>query len=74
MQSLSDKPYSTADVQQTMDSALMTLRPKSSSNSFIYKEIKQQIAIVKTQITAHIPVPSLAPLVDMSDGLTPTTI
>jgi hypothetical protein len=72
-QTLADSPYSTTDLQQTLDSALMTLRPKSSKNSFVYKEIEQQIGIMKTQIMAHIPVPSSMSFMDMSNGATHTS-
>lgn len=68
MQTLSERPFSSAEIQQTLDSALMTLRPKSAKNHAIYKEIEQQIATVKAQITAQIPLPSssasLSPFVD----------
>ena len=68
IQTLSERPFSAAEVQQTLDSALMTLRPKSAKNHSIYKEIEQQIATVKSQIIAQIPLPpssvSLSPFVD----------
>ena len=67
MQTLSERSFSSAEIQQTLDSALTTLRPKSAKNHVIYKEIEQQFATVKAQIMAQIPLPSsstLSPFVD----------
>lgn len=67
-QTLSERTFSAVEVQQTLDSALMTLRPKSAKNHTIYKEIEQHFATVKAQIMAQIPLPSsgssLSPFVD----------
>ncbi|CAK9220289.1 unnamed protein product [Sphagnum troendelagicum] len=62
LQTLSDRTYSLADVNQTLDIALMSLRPKSAQNHFIYKEIEQQLGIVKAQIMALIPIRSAVQL------------
>lgn len=69
MQTLSETPFSSAEVQQTLDSALRTLRPKSAKNHAIYKEIEQQFATVKAQITTQIPFPNSAPLSPFVDSM-----
>ncbi|CAK9869126.1 unnamed protein product [Sphagnum jensenii] len=67
LQTLSDGTYSQSDVNQTLDTAFLSLLPKSAQNHCIYKEIEQQLGIVKAQITGHIPVRSTMPFgVDMS--------
>jgi hypothetical protein len=67
LQTLSDGTYSQSDVNQTLDTAFLSLLPKSAQNHCIYREIEQQLGIVKAQITAHIPVWSTMPFgVDMS--------
>ncbi|CAM6016402.1 unnamed protein product [Sphagnum balticum] len=67
LQTLSDGTYSQSDVNQTLDTAFLSLLPKSAQNHCIYREIEQQLGIVKAQITAHIPVRSTMPFgVDMS--------
>ncbi|XP_024388270.1 protein ALWAYS EARLY 3 isoform X1 [Physcomitrium patens] len=69
LQTLSETPFSSAEVQQTLDSALRTLRPKSAKNHAIYKEIEQQFATVKAQITTQIPFPNSAPLSPFVDSM-----
>lgn len=71
MQTLSDRPSSAAEMQQTLDSALLTLRPKSSKNNAIFKDIEQQFASVKAQITTQIPLPTSRPSSPFGNSVLP---
>lgn len=71
LQTLSDRPSSAAEMQQTLDSALLTLRPKSSKNNAIFKDIEQQFASVKAQITTQIPLPTSRPSSPFGNSVLP---
>ncbi|KAG6551460.1 hypothetical protein Mapa_006883 [Marchantia paleacea] len=57
VQTLTEGQFFPAEVIQTLDTALESLRPRTAQNHPIFKEIEQQLGYVKTQILTPIQIP-----------------
>ncbi|OAE20354.1 hypothetical protein AXG93_209s1220 [Marchantia polymorpha subsp. ruderalis] len=69
VQTLTEGQFSPAEVIQTLDTALESLRPRTAQNHLIFKEIEQQLGYVKTQILTPIQIPIQSGIPSPTEGL-----